>query len=317
MTHDEAEAAALAALLAPEGAPLRDPLPAPAEVERWVDARLEAMGIERPAPLTLADLDADEGDDPRELLYFLLRMAAHTYARRRDPLPPVDPALLGALEALLATRPRADEAYCQMPIDAESTLRRALAALEHARAHPGPILAVGDDDAVTLALALLGARDLHALDVDDALLAFLEAGAASAGGRLTTHRVDLFEGALPEELADACSVVLTDPVRSYGPCLAFLDVSASCLRPGDAGLLLWADHPDWNFELDRVLAALPRLGLEHVFVRERFHRYPITETWVPDPAEKARALGLDEGFLRDLVRHTRALTHLYGLRRAR
>jgi hypothetical protein len=314
MTHDETEAAALAALLAPEPLDPERALPPPQVVAGWVAERLARLGIERPAPIV--DLDADQGeDDPRELLYFLLRMAEHTYARLREPLPPLDPAHLARMERLLEARPLADDAHCQMPIDAASTLRRALVALEHACTHPGPVLAVGDDDAVTVALALLGADDVHALDVDEALLAFLASAAEAAGGRITPHRVDLFADPLPEALEAACSVVLTDPVRSFGPCLAFLDVSAECLRPGPSGLLLWADHPDWNFELDRVLEAVPRLGLHLVGVREHLHRYPITETWVPDPAEKARALGVDERFLRELLRRTRGLTHLYALRR--
>jgi hypothetical protein len=315
MSDDATEAAALAALLAPEGARL-DALPPAKVVDAWADGLLARLGIERPAPLSLDDLDEAE-DDPRELLYFLVRMAKPTYARLREPLPPVDAALLERLERLLEARHGADEAPCQMPIVPESALRRASIAFEHARAHPGPILAVGDDDAVTVALALLGLSDLHALDVDEALLAFLERAAASAGGRVRTHRVDLFEDALPAELEGRCAVVLTDPVRSYGPCLAFLHVSAACLRVGETGRLLWADHPDWNFELDRVLEPLPRLGLRQRAVHEHLHRSPITETWVPDPVGKAEALGLPEPFFRELVRRTRAFTHLYELERLR
>ena len=80
-------------------------------------------------------------------------------------------------------------------------------------------------------------------------------------------------------------------------------------------MLLYADHPDWNFELDRVLGSIRSLGLRRAEVLELVHRYPITATWVPRPAEKARALGVAEAWLRELVARAAGHTHLYVLER--
>lgn len=327
------EARALAALFAPGRVAPAEP-PSLAAFTEWTEAKRAELGLSRPPPLATA-LAGDEPDDPRELAYWLLRMAAATYARLLAPLPPVhacpdrpaglgdhawppvDGALVRRLEALLAERPGADEAHCQMPIDAESALRRALVALERAETAPGPILALGDDDAVTVALALLGAKDLVALDIDRELLDFLEASVRRAGGALRIYERDLFEDELPEALVERCGVVLTDPVRSFGPCLAFLDVAERCLAPGPRSVILYADHPDWNFELDRVLGALGSLGLRCAERIELIHRYPLTKTWVPDPEGTARALGLDPAWLEELLGRVAGFTHLHVLERTR
>src|SRR5690606_779563 len=134
------------------------------------------LGIPRPAPLPARPADEEVAEAPEELLYWLVTMAGHTYERASEPAPPVEPALLARLEALLQRRPEPDDAYCQMPIDAASTLRRAQIALSIARASQGgreAIMAIGDDDAVSLALLLLGAENVHVADVDGDLLDFL------------------------------------------------------------------------------------------------------------------------------------------------
>ncbi len=312
--HDlRAEALGLAALFSPDPTPPAKP-PSLAVFSSWTEATRARLGLERPAPLATA-IEGDEPDDPRELAYWLVRMAEATYTRLLAPLPPVDPALVGRLEALLAARPGADEAHCQMPIDAASTLRRGLVALEKARRLPGPILALGDDDAVSVALALLGAEELVAIDIDAGLLAFLAASVREVGGSLRTYERDFFEDELPEEVERRCSVVLTDPIRSFGPCLAFLDVAERCLAPDPRAVVLYADHPDWNFEQGRVLAALPSIGLHCTEVIELLHRYAITTTWVPDPDAKARALGVTPEWLRELVARVAGYTHLHVLER--
>ncbi len=307
------EARALAALFAPDHATPAAP-PDPERFAAWVEATRVRLGLERPAPLVTA-VPSGEPDDPRELAYFLLRMAEATYARLIDPLPVADPALEARLARLLADRPNADEAHCQMPIDAASSLARARAALDRAANREGPILALGDDDGVTVALALLGATDVIALDIDPALLDFLERAVADAGGALRTYERDFFEDELPDAAEGRCAVVLTDPIRSFGPCLAFLDVAERCLAPD--GVVLYADHPEWNYELDRVLASIGSLGLACTGVAPLVHRYPITSTWVPDPDAKARALGVSPAWMRELVARVSAYTNLYALEHAR
>lgn len=266
------------------------------------------LGLARPAPF-----DESADDDPRAFLWWLLRMAETT--ARREAVPPPhgpEPALVARLRALLAGRPAPDANHAQMSCDAASVLRRAAVLRELAGSPDARVLAVGDDDAVTVALALLGHRALAAVDVDGRLLEWLEATVRSLGAELDAERVDVFEDDVPSRLAGACDAVVTDPPRSHDECLAFLRFGARCLRGPDARLG-WADHPDWNFEHAAVTDALGTLGLRVERVIEDLQAYPLSDGWLPDAGAKARQLGVDAGWLGPLLRQTRAWTHLYVL----
>jgi hypothetical protein len=368
------------------------------DLDAIVDARIAALGLVPPRSLledahereTDDDDDAvgdDEPVDARELLWWLLKMAAHTHRRERA-LRPEAPALVAAFDALVTTRPEADETHAQMVIDATSSLARARAIRARTK---GSVLAVGDDDATVLALALLDreasrsagsaadeasrsagsaadeasrsagsaadeasptvlARDgsaaakvecvstlamadvdparaaaaeraptLAVADVDAGVLAFLLAAGKSLGVSFDARIADVFDDAPPEDWCDRFDAAVTDPVRSYDACLAFLDFARACVRPG--GLVFLADHPDWNLELLEVLDACAARGLRLVETLPLVHAYPIDATWIPDPDAKVRelaALGVDvdTAWLRRLVAATRGCTNLYVLERA-
>lgn len=322
-----------------------------ADLDAIVDARIAALGLVPPRSLLEdAHHDTDEDDDAvddepvdaRELLWWLLKMAAHTHRRDRA-LPPEDPALISAFDALVATRPEADETHAQMVIDATSSLARARAIRARAK---GSVLAVGDDDATVLALALLDrearrheatepvdasaagpahdanverAPTLAVADVDAGVLAFLLAAGKSLGMSFDARIADVFDDARPEEWRERFDAAVTDPVRSYDACLAFLDFARACVRPG--GLVFLADHPDWNLELPEVLDTCVARGLRIAETLPLVHAYPIDATWIPDPDAKVRelaALGveIDAAWLRRLVAATRGCTNLYVLERA-
>ncbi len=299
------ERAELAELLRP-GEVGQRATPGPDVLARWVDACIARLGLVRPAP---HDETADE--DPRAFLWWLLRMAIPTYRRLFEPARPVDPGLRARLEALLADRPPEDAAHAQLHVEASSALRRAQVVREHLS--QGTVLAVGDDDGVTLALALLGVPDVAAVDVDERLLEWLARAARKLGARIDLERVDVFDDPVPARFARSCAVVVTDPARSYEDCAAFLGFGAACLRDDGASRLLWADHPDWNFEHAEVTASLSSLGLGCAGVIEDVHAYPITPAWLPDPAAKARELSVDPEWLTRLLSRVSAWTHLYVL----
>ncbi|HJL03713.1 MAG TPA: bis-aminopropyl spermidine synthase family protein [Polyangiaceae bacterium LLY-WYZ-15_(1-7)] len=272
------------------------------------EAKIAALGLERPALFDTSDVGEE---DPRELLWWLLRMAP---ASGRAPAAPTgeDATHVKTLRALLQTRPAADATYLQMPVDPASTLARARQVAAHLAERPGPVVAVGDDDATTLALALLGVKEeLHVVDLDPRLRAWLEAAGRELGATIHTHAVDVFEDAAPAALVGRCAAAITDPIRSFEATLAFLELGAACL--GDAGRLFWADHPDWNLELEVVLRALGDRGLVLERVEEALHRYPLEERMFPDLEGKAAALGVDARWLRELVASVSGWTHLYVL----
>ena len=253
-----------------------------------------------------------EDDDPRAFLWWLERMAEHTERRAREALPRLDDELLREVEAALASRPAEESDHAQMHADAESTLRRALLVRDRAIG-TGPILAVGDDDGVSLALALLGAP-AAAVDVDPRVLDWIATRARALHLAVDLETVDVFDDPLPPRFARTCAAVVTDPPRSYDDTLAFLRFGAAALAHTKAPLV-WADHPDWNFEHDAVLAALADLDLTLTETHELVCRYPLTRAILPDPAAKAAELSVDPAWLTALFARTRAWSNAYVLHR--
>lgn len=279
-----------------------------AAITAAADSLLARHGCGRPPP------GADDEADVRHALWWLVRMAERTARRALAPPPEPDRALVQRFAELCRARPARDEEYAQLHVDPASTLRRAELVRAHLARHPGPVLAVGDDDAVTLALALMGARDLFAVDIDERVLSFLADAAARAGAAIETRRVDVLAEPVPVELRRRCAAVIADPVRSLEPTLGFLLFGAAALRRDAPSRLFWADHPDWSFEHAEVAEALAQVGLRVVETHEDLHAYPLDEAAL-DLARIARELDLDEAWLRELATRTSAWSSLYVLER--
>ncbi len=304
MTLDRGQT--LAKLLAPAGARVEDA--SIDTVRSWVNARLAAHGCVQPEP------GADDEADVRHALFWLLRMAERTYRRAVEPAPAPDAALLARFSQLLEARPPRDEAHAQLHVDPASSLRRAAHVHAHVTQHPGPVLAVGDDDAVTLALALMGVPELFAVDIDERVLAFLSESAARVGSAIEVARVDVLEEPVPAALRKRCAAVITDPIRSLDPSLGFLLFGAAAMRRDAPARMFWADHPDWSFEHGEVVETLARAGLDVVEAHEDEHAYPIDEHTL-DLSRIARELSIDEAWLRALANATCAWSSLYVLER--
>jgi hypothetical protein len=281
--------------------------PPVADFELAVHSRMDALGV--------AEIEAppsDEGEeDPTVFAWWLLRMARTTYARLLAPPEAVDGAVLARFEALLAGRPSREAEHAQLHIDAASALRRAQAI--DARAPAGRILAVGDDDAVTVALALLERRELAAVDIDPRILAFLREAGREAGVTIETHEIDLFRDPIPPSLRRACVAAVADPIRSGEASLQFLLFGVAGLARTRESRLFFCDHPDWSFEHDDVMDALASAGLDELEVLEDLHRYPLSLDVFPARARTAAAVGIEPAWLDALIAATAAWSHLYVL----
>lgn len=279
------------------------PEPSASALQLAIESRLKTL-----------DRELDE-DDPRTLFRFLLKMARHELERVDEP--PIRADLLDRFESLLLERPPVSLDHAQLFIDAPSALRRAEIILRSSRG--GKILALGDDDAVSLALLLMGAASIEGApcieiaDIDEALLAFLEQSARMLGCELKTHRIDLFEESPGPALLDRFEIVFTDPPRSYEDGLAFIAYAARCLVPSQTSRLFYADHEDWNDEHDALREALRGLGLEPIGEMKNAARYPLIERWIPSLDERAAALELAPQDLRALIALIPARSHLYEL----
>lgn len=257
-------------------------------------------------------------EDPAVSLHWLLRMAERTREARHgaeehgaEEHGAEDGPEVERLAELLARRPARDESLGQLFIDAPSCLRRARAILDRVGAE-APILAVGDDDGVTIALALLGARALHAVDLDPRVLEFVAKIGEELSVSIEGTRADVLGAAVPMPLRGRFAAAITDPFRDLDGGLGFLTFASACLRPG--GELFWVDHPEWNFEHERVRATMEALGWEVVETAEDLHAYPLSLA-VFDAEEVSRGLAVELAWVRALVEQTSAWSHLLRLRR--
>ena len=185
--------------------------------------------------------------------------------------------VLHTLRALWDRRPSVDVQLDQSFALPESNLRRVLFALDHGAILGKRVLFLGDDDAGSVAVALL-ARTLgsvvavSALDIDGRVLGYLRDAAAAEGVRVDLHEHDVREP-LPEALLGEYDTVLTDPPYTVPGLELFLSraLEATGPQPG-AQVFLSFGHksPD---EAVRVLASISGMGLALTELRPGFNRY--------------------------------------------
>ncbi len=284
------------------------PSPTSEAIARAVDALLERHACSAPRP------GDDDEADMRHAFRWLLRMAERTHRRLLDTPAAVDGELLRRFEAVLQKRPARDSEHAQLHVDPASSLRRAEIVRAFVERNPGPVLAVGDDDALTLALALMGVPDLHAVDIDERILAFLAESARDIGATIDVARTDVLNEPLPVSLRKRCAAVVTDPIRSLEPTLAFVLFGAAAMRRDAPSRLFLCDHPEWSFEHGVVVETLEHSGFRIVASHEDLHAYPLDANAI-DTDRIAAELGVDARWLRELAEQTCAWSNLYEIER--
>lgn len=300
---------ALASVLAPDDSLEHGAPPSEEVLCGCIEDVVRRRGLGRPSAAL-----GDEGD-PRFFAWWLLRMAQTTYARALRPLQRAPADVLARFEARLVRRPAPDERYAQLHVDAESSVRRALAVRESLADAPGRVLAVGDDDAVSLALGAMGVRDTHVVDIDRTLLGFLREAGETLDSPVATHAVDIFQQPVPAALRRRCAVAVTDPIRNGEDALQFVAFAAAALRRDAPSRLFLVDHPDWNLEHDTLMSACRSMGFELSRVFENLHAYPLSPERFALRHEAAACLGWTQSRLDRLIAHTSAWSHLYVLTR--
>jgi len=140
------------------------------------------------------------------------------------------------------------------------TTRLCLAGLDEFLAPGGTVLDVGTGSGVlTIAALLLGASDVHAVDVDPVAIRVAEENLAENG---LSGRATLKSGALPEDHPGRYDLVVAN--ISTAANLALLPLYARLLRADGRLLLSGILAEDGH----RFQEAAPSLGLEFVLVRE-------------------------------------------------
>jgi hypothetical protein len=119
------------------------------------------------------------------------------------------------------------------------------------------VFLVGDDDLLTLPLARAGFR-VTTIDIDDALIALLNALADEQGLDVDARVLDLCEP-LPAELRGAFDAALTDPQSSPAPMRAFVSRALAAVREG--GKLFVSVHDQFRSGFAALCEELPVRGL--------------------------------------------------------
>jgi hypothetical protein len=276
----------LASLFAPpEVSASLDSPPRAEEVSGWIQGLLLRHGCSEPVRLPNEALPgffalkaAEAVPGPKLFHRFTLRLALSmadlTYRHLLAPAQPVDPALVERFVQLAGTGVTPINEYSQQPCDAQSSIRRAVQLDQSLGSGPGSVLFVGDDDATSVALALLRPEDLlWVIDIDQRVLRCAQDAAARLGVHLHAESADVRAG-VPVQLRQRFTAVCVDPPRNYRNCKEFLQFAAGCIEPGPRARIFWSDHPDWTIGYPELLAELPELGLECLEVLPEFHSYP-------------------------------------------
>ncbi|MET9104300.1 GNAT family N-acetyltransferase [Streptomyces antibioticus] len=216
---------------------------------------------ERPSRLTEAgqDVVAQLGMD------LSLDATCRTCDGRELVIPDVLDEAVRRLRALMESGPAADMAIDQSHCTPETKVRRVLALLTAGALPGGSLLLIGDDDLVSLAVAVVGdvlggpiVEKVTVVDISPEILDYIQKVSAGLGTRVETVRHDLRQP-LPAALHDQHDVAMTDPPYTPEGARLFLSRAVEGLRPGPAHSIFFSfggKSPDEMLEVQREIMAL-------------------------------------------------------------
>ncbi|MDQ0961697.1 putative methyltransferase/GNAT superfamily N-acetyltransferase/DNA-directed RNA polymerase subunit RPC12/RpoP [Streptomyces sp. B4I13] len=180
-------------------------------------------------------------------------------------IPDVLDEAVRRLRALMESGPAADMAIDQSHCTAETKVRRVLALLTAGALPGGSLLLVGDDDLISLAVAVVGdvlggpiVEQVTVVDISEEILDHIRKTAAGLGTRVETVRHDL-RLPLPAALHGQHDVAMTDPPYTPEGARLFLSRAVEGLRPGPAHSVFFSfggKSPDEMLEVQREIMAL-------------------------------------------------------------
>ncbi len=144
--------------------------------------------------------------------------------------------ILDEYKKIAAERPRPTADYDQGYIKEEDVMRRIAFIYERGDLEGSDILVVGDDDLISLGMALTGLpKRIVVLEIDDRLISFINEKAREYGFPVEVRKFDV-RNDIDEDLIGKFDVFITDPVETIDGITLFLSRAASGLRgKGSAG----------------------------------------------------------------------------------
>ncbi|WP_329217527.1 GNAT family N-acetyltransferase [Streptomyces sp. NBC_01485] len=223
--------------------------------------RRDLVTKQRPSRLTEAGMDlvSQLGMD------LALDATCRTCDGRELVIPDVLAEAVPRLRALMESGPAADMAIDQSHCTAETKVRRVLALLTAGALPGGSLLLIGDDDLVSLAVAVVGdvlgapiVERVTVVDISPEILDHIQKVSAGLGTRVETVQHDL-RLPLPAELHRQHDVAMTDPPYTPEGARLFLSRAVEGLRPGPAHSIFFSfggKSPDEMLEVQREIMAL-------------------------------------------------------------
>ncbi|MCX5524167.1 GNAT family N-acetyltransferase [Streptomyces bobili] len=223
--------------------------------------RRDLLTKERPSRLTPAGLDvvAELGMD------LTLDATCTTCDGRELVIPDVLDEAVRRLSDLMESGPAADMSIDQSHCTPETKVRRVLALLAAGSLPGGNLLLIGDDDLVSLAVAVVGdvlgspiVERVTVVDISPEILGYIRKVSAGLGTRVETVEHDLRQP-LPAELHGGFDVAMTDPPYTAEGARLFLSRAVEGLRPGPSHSIFFSfggKSPDEMLEVQREIMAL-------------------------------------------------------------
>ena len=173
-------------------------------------------------------------------------------------------------------RPEAIEVFDQGFISPEGVIRRVAYIYERGDLLDSEIFIMGDDDLLSIALALTGLpKRVQVVEIDERLVNFINNVAKKQNLSL---RADVYDAqqALPDKFKEKFDVFITDPVETLPGFTLFLSRATSSLKGiGCAGYLglttIEASKKKW-FEIEKRFLDM---GFVITDIRRRFSVYPL------------------------------------------
>ncbi|MDX3573611.1 bis-aminopropyl spermidine synthase family protein, partial [Streptomyces sp. ID05-47C] len=223
--------------------------------------RRDLLTKERPSRLTPAGLDvvAELGMD------LTLDATCTTCDGRELVIPDVLDEAVRRLSDLMESGPAADMSIDQSHCTPETKVRRVLALLAAGSLPGGNLLLIGDDDLVSLAVAVVGdvlgspiVERVTVVDISPEILGYIRKVSAGLGTRVETVEHDLRQP-LPAELHGGFDVAMTDPPYTAEGARLFLSRAVEGLRQGPSHSIFFSfggKSPDEMLEVQREIMAL-------------------------------------------------------------
>ncbi|MFF9085877.1 GNAT family N-acetyltransferase [Streptomyces sp. NPDC014991] len=236
----------------------------PVPIVAAVGNELRTRGLitrERPSQLTPAGraVVTELGMD------LTLDATCRTCDGRELVIPDVLEEAVARLNAVMGDGPAADMTLDQSKCTPETKVRRVLALLSAGTLPGGSLLLIGDDDLISLAVAVVGdvlgaplVDKVTVVDISPEILGYIERVSADLGTRIETVQHDL-RNPLPEELHRQFDVAMTDPPYTPEGARLFLSRAVEGLRQGPAHsifLSFGGKSPDEMLQVQREIMEL-------------------------------------------------------------